>query len=347
MATIGSLAVASDIAYAALEFYVRGKALHQNIQERPLLAWLTSNEQSFPAGKQYISEPIQGSRMGDTSGFFAGYSQDDALTFTQSANILRAQFAWKEVHAGFVITQTELKQDGISLTDGESRVSDHGDMLTRLTGILENRLADFADSWSNAMNSMYWNDGTQDSKQVPGLRALLVDDPTTGTVGGLAQSSYSWWRSRVKLDLSPSAENQTISKFFRNEVIQLQRYGGRPNKAFCGSSFWDALSQEVEKKGIYTQQGFAGRNNDIGLTKISIAGIGTFEYDPTLDSLGLSKRCYVLDSRRIKRRPMEQEANKVIKPSRPYQYMVMLQSMTDTSALSITQLSGCGVYGIS
>lgn len=345
MATIGSLTVQSVTDYA-LDFYVRKEMLLQTTQDKPLLAFLEGGKKTFPAAKQYISEPVQGSVMNDTSGFFAGYTGDSALTFTQMALGVRATYAWKEVHAGFVITHTQLKQDGITVVDGESKTSDHSDAATRLTPILKSAMADFGESWSRAKNLMLWQDGSQDSNQVPGVQAILQDDPTTGTVGSLSQATYSWWRSRVKLDLSASAENQTITNFFTNEILQLKKRGGKPSKILCGSAFWAALNIEVRAKGIYTQSGFSNKDNDIGLQKISIGGIGTFEYDPTLDDLGLSKRCYVFDKSKITLRPMEGEDNKTLLPARPYQYLVMLKSMTWTGGLQATQLNGMGVYGI-
>lgn len=341
------LAVATDIAAAALDFHVRGDMLLQTMQKRPLLAFLNEGKQTFPGGKQYITEPVQGAVMADTAGFFAGYTQDDTLSFTQASNMLRAQVPWKECHAGFIITHTELKQDGISVVDGENKTATHSQVeLTRLTAILKNRLNDFSESWSRAMNTMLWADGLQDAKQIPGVQSLLLDDPTTGaTVAGLSQATYTWWRNRANLTLSFSAANQTLSKFFRNEVIQLGRFGGQPNKALCGSAFWSGLMEEVSEKGLYTQSGFKG-NNDIGLNKISITGMGTFEYDPTLDQIGRSKYCYVFDSRRIRLRPMEDEENKTLTPARPYQYMVMLKSMTYTGGLEATQLNAMGVYAL-
>ncbi len=341
------LAVATDIASAALDFHVRGDALLQTIQKRPLLAFLEEGKETFPGGKQYITEPVQGTVMNDTSGFFAGYSQDDQLAFTQASNLLRAQVPWRECHAGFIITHTELKQDGITVTDGKSKTSDHSDVaLTRLTAILKNRLNDFSESWARAKNTMLWADGSQDAKQIPGVKSLLVDDPTAGnTVASLSQTTYTFWRNRAKLDIAFSAENQTLTKFLRNEIIQLKRFGGMPNKILCGSSFWDAMMQELERKGTYTMTGFKGKN-DVGITTIAIAGIGELEYDPTLDNIGEAKRAYVFDSRRMKLMPMEGEENKTLEPARPYQYMVMLKSMTYTGGLIITQPNACAVYGI-
>lgn len=341
-----SLSVASDIVNAALDYHMRGPGLWQTKQNRPLYAFLRAGKETFGGGKQYITTPIQGAAMSDSTTFLAGFNEDTSVSFAQSSGVLRPQVAWKEVHAGFIITFTELKKDGIIVTDGEQRTSDTSEVtLTRLTAILKQRMADFTESWQRAFNSMLWNDGTQDSLQVPGVLSLILEDPTTGTVAGLSQATYSFWRSRVKLNLAPSAENQTMCKFFRNEVLQLQRYGGQPNKALCGSAFWDGLMQEVEKKGTYTQQGFKD-NTDIGINKISITGIGTFEYDPTLDTLGLSKSCFVFDSRRLKLKPMEGGEDQTLEPARPYQYMVMLKSMLWTGGLLPSQLNAMGRYAI-
>lgn len=346
MATIGSLSVLSVLDYT-LDHYVRGGMLAQNEQEKPLLAFLNAGKKDFPGGKQYISEPVKGTFMNDTAGFFAGYANDDALTFTQRALGVRANYQWYEQHAGLVLTHTELKKDGITVVDGEGKTSDHHDAADTLTRIMEDALEDFGISWARAKNNMLWRDGSQDAKQTPGVLALLLEDPTTGTVGGLSQATYSWWRSRVNLTLAPSAANQTMSKFFRTEATQLRRYGGRPNKVLCGQQFWDAMATEVEAKGQYSTTGFASGKTDIAIDGIAIKGIGTLEYDPTLDDLGLSKSAFVFDSRRLKLRPMTGENNKTMMPARPYQYLVMLKSMTDTSALETTQLNAMGRYAIS
>jgi hypothetical protein len=71
--------------------------------------------------------------------------------------------------------------------------------------------------------------------------------------------------------------------------------------------------------------------------ELSVAGIGTFEYDPTMDDEGKEKQCYIMDGRNIRLRPMEGEDNKVLTPERPYDYMVFLKSMTWTGALETRQ----------
>lgn len=337
------LAVASDIVNAALTFYVRGKALLQSVQDKPLLMALDAKGKKFPGGKDNISSPVQGAFMSDTAGFYQGYSEDDTLAFAQASNLLRASFAWKETHAGLIITHTELKKDGISIIDS-MKTSEHSQVdLTRLTGILQNRLDDFTESYTRSRNNMFWRDGTQDSKQVPGVLSLLPDDNLTGSTGGLDRATYIWWRHRVNLNIQASPALQTLTKTLRREVRQLRRYGGKPNVFLCGSLFLDAIEQEVTEKGVYTMEGFA-KDIDVTQPGIMMRGVGKLQYDPTLDDLNLSDRGYLFDDRRLTLRPMEGEENKILAPVRPYNYLVFLRSMTWTGGLEITQPNACGVY---
>lgn len=348
MAVLG-LSVANDIANAALIWYVKGKTLSQTTQDKPLLDWLRSGQKTFASGNLQISEPVQGAYMADTAGFLQGFSEDDSINFAQASNILRVVYNWKEVIASLIITWTELLKDGITiLDDSKQKVKQHSEnAVTRITGILENRMDDFGESWARATNLMLWQDGSQDAKQLPGIASLLPDNPAVGSTGGLSRVTYTWWRHRVNLALVPSAANSTLIKFFNSEVVQLKRFGGRPNKTFCGSSFLDALREELFAKGYFTQDGFNNQKaTDLGMAGLRISGIGSFDYDPTLDSIGAGKRCYIMDGRRIRLRPMEDEDNRILSPERPYQYLVFLHSMKWTGALEATQLNGSGVYAV-
>lgn len=351
MANLGT-AIAGDIANALLKHYARGPALAQTIADKPLLSFLAAGKKTFPGGNQYVSDPVQGAFMSDGTAvlgggaFFQGYSEDQQLQFAQAANILRAEYKWYEVHAGLVITWTELKKDGITITDDNKKSEHSGIAIDRLTALFQNRQDDFGESWSRSINNMLWGDGSQDAAQVPGITAIFPDANTTGTIGGLSRVTYPWWRHRVNLGIQASATNQTLVKTIRTEQRQLRKFQGKPNKFLCGSAFLDALELEFTEKGFNSMSGFAKDNNDIDVGTITLRGVGTFQYDPTLDDLGRSKYCYEFDSRRIVWRPMDGEENKVTNPARPYQYMVFLNSMTTTGALQCTQLNANEVFSI-
>lgn len=351
MSAVLGTVVASDLANQLLKAYIRTEALSQTTQDKPLARILRAKSKAVVGGLGQISEPVQGAYMSDVAGFFAGYSEDDALTFTQGQNVLRAEANWYEHHSGLEITWTELKKDGITITDDGNESEHAGADAVRITkGVLKNRIADFGESWARAFNATCWLDGSQDAKAFPGILAILTDNPATGTTHGLSRATYPWWRHRALVGankITASEANQTLSKTLRKESRQLKRFGGGTLALLAGSDFLDALEIEVASKGVYTQQGFANKGkNDIGISQISMRGIGDFEYDPTLDSLGLSKRCYMIDTDHIMLRPMTGEDNKVLNPTRPYNCAVYLQSMTWTGGLLANQLNSSGVYEV-
>ena len=353
------LTEASDLASALLEYYIKKGPLMQTIQERPLLSMLEGGKETFPAGKDKISKSVQGTVMSDTAGFFAGYAEDDALVFQQPDNLLRAEFSWYEVNAGLKISWTEMKKDGLTVTNN-NKMSEHANAdAVRIAGSLfKARISNFVESWARSMNSMLWADGSQDAKQIPGVLSIITDVPNAGLTGGLERATYSWWRHRARLGalaatantgpkIAASATDQTLTKTLRSELRQLRRYGGRPNKVLCGSDFIAALELEVHEKGSYTVEGFTNKGKtDLGMANISLAGLGTFEYDPTLDTIGYSKRAYVFDTRHLKLMPMAGEENKLLEPERPYNYAAYFRSMTYTGALCADQLNCHGVYEV-
>jgi len=344
------LVVAQDLAAMILDHYERGKALLQTQQDKPLVKILNEKKKEFAAGKTYISEPIQGTVMSDTPGFLQGYSEDDALNFNQAQNTLRVQYPWKEVAASLIITHTELKKDGVTISDGQKESVHSGRDIDILTEVLENRVEDFGESWDRTINYMFWQDGSQDAKKIPGVLSMLTDTGSQGTLGGQSRAAYWWWQQRVlagSTKLTASGSEQTLTRRLRSEIRQLRRFGGKPDQVLCGSQFIDGLELEVQEKGVYTMEGFANEGkSDIGMTKIRMRGLGTFEYDPTLDDMGLGKRCYIFDSRMIQLRPMSQEDGKIMTPERPYQYMVFLHTKTWTGAMTCKQLNCNGVYEI-
>jgi hypothetical protein len=343
--------VATDLANMLLPYYTRGDMIYQTMEDKPLLKWFEEKKKTFggglntgsPAG---VSDPVQGAFMSDTNSL-QGYSQDDQLQFGQAMNSLRTSFPWKEHNYGLIITWSELKADGITISDHQ-KVTQHSEKeLFVLADVLKNRMGDFTESYTRGKARLFFLDGTQDPKAMPGLKSILTDTPTVGTTGGINRATYPWWQHRVNLTLAPSADNQTICRFFQNELRMLKKFGGKPSYAVCGSDFLTALETEVYAKGVLTQTGFQNKGQTkFGMADISLLGLGTFTWDPMLDDLGEGKRCYIMDDRRLKVRPMEDEDDKVLTPERPYNYAVFLHNMTWTGTMTTTQLNANGVYSL-
>src|SRR4051812_11071300 len=103
-----------NITNAALDFHMdRGDVFSSTIQNKPLLREMISKKKNFPSGKENITVRVKG----EYTTTIQGYSHDDTVTYKNPANIKQAQFPWKEIHWGISCTMTELKKDGITITD--------------------------------------------------------------------------------------------------------------------------------------------------------------------------------------------------------------------------------------
>lgn len=337
----------ANIANAALDYYIKGPALSQTIQDKPLVKALEEGKKEFPGGKEFISEAVKG----DYTTALQGYNHNDTVTYGNPANIKRVQYKWYETHAGIGLTLTELKVNGVSVVDsaqGKSTTNHDEREVHVLTDLLEDKLEDMSEGWARSFNNMLWRDGSQDAKQVPGILSFLTTTPAVGTTGGLDRAANSWWRHRYTGGLSASATNQTLTLFLRSEARQLRRYAKNSKyKVLCGSAFIEALESEIHAKGYYTDSGFANKGkNEIGMATISMRGIGDFEYDPTLDDLSLSKHAFFIDTNAFKLRPMTGEDKKMHNPARPHNQYALYRAMTWTGALTVNQLNSSARYAL-
>jgi len=346
-----SSAEIANIANAALDYYIdKGKVYSNSLQDKPLLAAMDKGSKTFPGGKENISLAVKGVYTSTV----AGYTHSDTVAYANPANIQRVNFPWKEHHTGISLTLTELKKDGISVTDslaGAGTSNHSGRDTTVLVNLLEDKLDDMMEGYSKGMNTLLYGDGTGDAKALAGIRSVIVDNPaaTGTTVGGLSTVSNTWWRNRFNVAIANTATGAELIEFLHTEIRQLKRFGGKPSIALAGSAFMDRLADEIRRNGNYSQTGFS-KSTDIAVGDISYAGI-KFQYDPSLDDLTISgkdpsKRCYIIDPSKLCMYYMDGEKMKRHAPARPATQYVMYRAITTTAVLSASQLNCHGVYEI-
>jgi hypothetical protein len=280
-----------------------------------------------------------------------GFTHDDTVAYANPANTKRANYPWKEIHSGISFTGTELKKDGISVVDsntGEKTVEHSERELTALVNMLEEKMDDMVEGTDRGMNTMYWKDGTQDAKQIPGLQSIILDDPTAAvTVGGIDQAANSWWRNRASLGISAGTpSNLNIIKKLQAELRQLRRYGSPDWLWLAGSDWLTAMENEIRSQGSQSDSGFTtSGKTDAGMADLRFKG-NPINYDPTLDDLGRSKYLYIIDCKGIYPMVMDGEDMKRHYPSRPESKYVYYRALTYTGGLVARQRNTSGVYSI-
>ena len=342
----------SNIANATLDSFRKGSAIDQYIQDKPLLNALEKKKKTYSATAGNIKINVKGTNSAN----FTGFEGDDTVTYTNLTNISQASYGTSMIHSGISVTHQELQKQGIHVVDspGDSiQTRTNSSTFEIITNLLQDKIEEMEEGWAINFDAMLHQDGTQDAKEVDGIKALITDDPTTGTVGGIDRSTATWWRNRnsgYSAGLSTwaaSGANQLITKNFRAEVRQLRRYGGRPDLILAGNTAIEAMESEFEAKGSYTDQGFTKGVNDFGMSSLFLKGIGPVIYDPTLDDESESDRVYIIDTSAICLRPLAGEDKVSHAPARPYDKYVMYKATTWSGGLVANRLNSSGVYKLS
>ena len=106
------------------------------------------------------------------------YEGSDTLNTADNEQVTSAEYNWKFAYANITIKRTdELKNSG------DAQILS---LVKEKTSLAEKTLAD-------NLGTAMWNAGT-DAKALGGLRHLLS---TSNTVGGISQTSNTWWAAQV------------------------------------------------------------------------------------------------------------------------------------------------------
>lgn len=363
-----TVAQLESVANSALDYYLtKGETFKQSLQARPLFDHLDKGGKTFPGGKGEIILPVQFAfgAAGVNDGV-KGYTHNDTVVFYEADNVKQAKFPWREHHIGISVTHTQLKMDGISVSDSGDTSEHSGRDQTVLVNMWNNKLHDFGEQYARTMNLLAWGDGTGDAKALAGIRSMIAANPTTGNVGAIDRSvaGNAAWRNRARTAAyaaavtatpalaghggdavtSNTANGGALWQALQVEKRQLRRYGGNPTKFLAGSDFIGALETEMRANGYYSQTGFR-KAGDGAMGPMLFDGT-TVEYDPTLDDLGLAKRGYWFDPNHIYLAKMAGEWRKTHKPARPVDKFVLYRSMTSTGQLVAQQLNSALVIDI-
>jgi hypothetical protein len=143
---------------------------------------------------------------------------------------------------------------------------------------------------------------------------------------------------------SDPANGGALLQVLQNERRFLSRYGGQPDLFVAGSAFIAAMETEIRANGNYSMTGF-NKSQDGAMGDMQFGG-QSVTYDPTLDDLGLSKRAYWIDTKKIMLMCMEDEWMHRHTPARPYDKFVMFRSITSTAQLISKQMNSSLVIDI-
>lgn len=334
---------AEQLAYggrAAIDYYLKNDPIDQVNTAHPLFEKLVSNKKEYVGGKQYVVEQIRESNDSN----FQGYWGDSQVTYNRKRTLNQAQYAYGSFHDGFGLDEDELTQNGIIMTDDTNAVPSGAEKV-QLTNLIKENMETLKLGFTEGMDKMLHRDGTQSSLEIAGLDALIAVDPTTGVVGGIDPASKSYWQNNVSLNIAQADLIDQMEDQWRECV----RYGGQsPNFLLAGETFIDvyrgAADSVIDRQLAVSGRG--GANFDAGIgtgvrTGLFFKGVEII-WDPVFTVLDTEdsptqewdSRCYFINSRHIKLRPIKGHWMVGRKPPRVYDRYVQYWATTAKCALT-------------
>lgn len=149
------------------------------LKNNALLARMKQKGTAKPAsGGRTLVQPLEYAE----NGTYQRYSGYEALNIQPSDILTGAEFDWKQ--AAVAVTWSGL----------EIRIQNAG--KEQIIDLLDSRITNAEKTMMNNLSAdMYSNGTASGGKQIGGLQLLVADDPTSGTVGGIDRSAFTFWRN--------------------------------------------------------------------------------------------------------------------------------------------------------
>ena len=323
--------------------------------ERPLLKALNAAKKTFPGAKQYIVEKLR--KSNDSN--FQWFSPDDEVTYNRKRTVENAQFGWASAHDGFGLTEEELAANYITLTDDRSATPTEAESK-QFVNLMKENITTLRLGYNEKFDYELHLDGTQDADAIPGLDALVSTTPAVGIVGGInrATAGNEYWRNYAKTNIASTA-GTLLEELEIGYRACIRRGGHKPNLIIAGSKFMDAYrvqcKEEVARHVVVSNRGGGGTDMDASVNGLFFKGI-PIVWDPVLDDLQANlgtagpyewdKRCYFLNTRFLKLRPMAGQDMVSRNPPRAYNRYTHYWGLTWRGGMTITNPGAMAVFTI-
>jgi hypothetical protein len=336
---------------AAINYFLKNDPIDSINVARPLIKKLTEGKKPYAGGLQYVVEQLRYSNDSN----FQSYFGDSQVSYNRKRTLQQAQYQWGSFHDGFGLNEDELAQNGIIVTDDKNSVPSDAEKV-QLTNLLAENTETLKLGFQENFDYMLHRDGSQSATDIPGLDNLIQTDPTVSSVvGGLNQSTYTWWRNNADIGISTASAGNLVNEMEKTWRA-CTKYGGfSPDYILCGSAFLDAYRVDagltVNRRIEVPQKG--GTGLDASVTGVYFKGV-ELVWDPVMDVLQSldsptvhwDKRCYFINTKFMSLRPIAGHWMVPRKPPRVYDRYTHYWALTSKAALTTSKRNAHAVLSI-
>lgn len=329
----------SERGKTAIDHYLKNNPIDQVAVMRPLMKAMMAGKKEFDGAKQYVVEQL---RVRYSSNF-QWYYGANTVSYNTRNTVEQVSYPWRSAHDGLMLDEDRLAAHGITISD-DAKASPSASEKVALTNLFDEQMEVLRLGFEEKFSAYLHFDGTLSTDSFAGLDLLVSSAPTTGTVGGLDRATQTYWRNNAVTGLTSGASG-TILDQMETMWRACRKNGGSPNKIIAGGGFIDAYRTTLEAKSqrwidASQEQKREGSNSGLYFRGIEI------EYAPEFDdnfgglvspAIGWTKRCYMLDTSKIKLRPMKGQNMRTRTPPRTHDAYVFYWAVTWKGAVTMNQ----------
>lgn len=274
----------------------RSKKLADNVSDNTALLYRLKEKgtaRTFPGGRTIVEE-IAFSGPGN----FQWYSGYETLDTSQDDMITAAEFNVKQAAVTVSMSGLEMLQNA-----GPDQTID----------LMGARIEQAEREMTNNISSGVYSDGTGSSgKQLGGLQ-LLVSDDGTGTVGGIAAGTYTWWKNQF-YDFSTegvTAGPSTIQSAMNTLFLNCSRNRDKPDLIVADNTYFRYYWESLQAIQRVTNEKMAAA----GFENLKFMGADVV-FDGGQDGDAPDNHMYFLNTKYIHFRPHSQRNMVPLNPDR-------------------------------
>jgi hypothetical protein len=232
----------------------RRKLIMASIKSNALVAWAMANDKvELENGGANITNPLTLGRNPNV----ASYQYYDEVPVNETSEFTTIGYGWSRVAGTLIVSDQEVDEN-----TGEAALFK---ILTEKLNVLEMSIKE-------KFSEYLYGAGT--GTDPLGLAALIPDDPTTGTLGGLSRAVEQQWRTSA-YQFAGALDPTNIEEAFDDVLLDLKLKSDKPDVIIIGRNILRMYRQAVRDKVTITlDQSSKGKGMyDLGFEGVTHNGI--------------------------------------------------------------------------
>lgn len=192
----------------------------------------------------------------NNSGYYSGYEE---INITPNSPISASRWEFKQAAAAVSISGLETLQNS-----GKEAIID----------LIDARMEVAEAQMMNLISTGIYSDGTgSGGKQITGLQAIVADSPSSSTVGGIAEGTWTWWKN-ISYDASSdggtAATSSNIQSYMNRTALQVVRGTDAPDIIVADTNYYRLFLESMQTIQRVTSEEMAGA----GFSSLKYFGAG-------------------------------------------------------------------------